>query len=446
MRIRTSYAQILKISAPIIIGSAVQNLIALTDMIFLYYRSEEDFASIGFVGTFYIIVAAIGFGFSRGGQILIARYAGGGRAKEAGRAFHSMLMFELILAAGMYLILTYGSYWIFAAVVDSDVIFYKSLEYIETRRYGVFASYAGVAAIALYSGLARPMFIVLDTFVLFFVNVVLNRALIFGVWGFPEMGIAGAGLASTIAEYVALVLFLIYMLFDKRIQPMKVFQRPRLDWPLVREQISLSVPIVVLSLVGLGSGFLFFGLVENFGERAMAVNSLVRIVYLILSIPIWGFSSGINTISSNFVGQGRRMAVLPMTWKTAKLCFFVTLLMTLPIVFFPRYLLYPLLGDERAYLIEMARPIFYVLAFILGSFSIASIFFNSVIGVGVVNRATLVQTLAAGVYIGLVFVVVNLPNSSLELAWSVEILYWGIIFAWSYWYLYRKKWYPDVPK
>jgi Na+-driven multidrug efflux pump len=118
------------------------------------------------------------------------------------------------------------------------------------------------------------------------------------------------------------------------------------------------------------------------------------------------------------------------------------MLMTLPIVLFPRFLLYPILGDERAYLIEMARPVFGVLAFILGSFSISSIYFNSVIGVGDVNKATLIQLLAAGVYIGLVFVVVNLPKSSLELAWSVEILYWTVIFVWSYWYLYRKKWYP----
>ena len=41
------------------------------------------------------------------------------------------------------------------------------------------------------------------------------------------------------------------------------------------------------------------------------------------------------------------------------------------------------------------------------------------------------------------FVVVNLPGASLEWAWSVEILYWGVIFAWSFWYLYRKKWYPE---
>lgn len=87
MYLGTSYKQIWKISAPIMIGSAAQSTIALTDSVFLYYLSEEDFASIGFVATFYLIISAIGFGFSRGGQILIARRVGQKRPLEAGRAF-----------------------------------------------------------------------------------------------------------------------------------------------------------------------------------------------------------------------------------------------------------------------------------------------------------------------------------------------------------------------
>jgi len=67
LKLGTSYRSIWKVSIPIIIGSAAQSVVAMTDSIFLYYRSVDDFAAIGFVATFYIIVAAIGFGFSRGG-------------------------------------------------------------------------------------------------------------------------------------------------------------------------------------------------------------------------------------------------------------------------------------------------------------------------------------------------------------------------------------------
>ena len=58
------------------LGSAAQNVIALSDSVFLYHLSETDFASIGFVGVFYLVVAAIGYGFSRGGQIMIPRVRG----------------------------------------------------------------------------------------------------------------------------------------------------------------------------------------------------------------------------------------------------------------------------------------------------------------------------------------------------------------------------------
>ena len=151
MELTTSYRSIWKVSIPIIIGSAAQNVVAMTDSVFLYYRSEDDFAAIGFVAAFYIIVAAVGFGFSRGGQILIALYAGKGKPAQAGKAFYSTVYFELALAGAVFLFMTFGAYWLFASLVDSDVIFYKSLEYLETRKWGVFASYLGV-------GLHRPLY------------------------------------------------------------------------------------------------------------------------------------------------------------------------------------------------------------------------------------------------------------------------------------------------
>jgi len=73
MRLNTSYKQILSISVPIMLGSAAQNIIVLSDNVFLYHVSETDFAAVGLVGVFYLIIASIGYGFSRGGQILIAR-------------------------------------------------------------------------------------------------------------------------------------------------------------------------------------------------------------------------------------------------------------------------------------------------------------------------------------------------------------------------------------
>ena len=441
VKLTTSYKDIWKVSIPIIIGSAAQNVVAMTDSVFLYYTSEDDFAAIGFVATFYIIVAAIGFGFSRGGQILMANMAGRKDHAGVGKVFHSTVYFEILLALVLFLFMTYGAYWLFASVVDSDIIFAKALEYLQTRKWGVFASYVGVACIALYTGIARPLFIIVDTFILAITNIILDRALIFGLYGFPEMGIAGAGLASTIAEYVALVVFLVYMLFDKQNRKYNIFRLPKWHPRIIREIVGLSVPIVAMSVVGLGTGFLFFGLVENFGERALATTNIVRIAYLILSIPAWGFCTGINTMASYFVGAGQPEKVRTVLWKTSFLCLGVTTLMITPLLAAPRYFLYPILGDERAYLIDAAYPIFWVLFGILTTFSFGSIFFNGLIGAGRTKLALQVQSAVATLYVVLIFVVVRSGWGTLAWAWSVEILYWVIIFlvAWRFF----RKWGQD---
>ena len=235
----------------------------------------------------------------------------------------------------------------------------------------------------------------------------------------------GPGLASTIAEYVALAIFVVYMLLDKKNRVFDIISLPRYNPLIIREIFSLSLPIVAMSVVGLGSAFVFFGLVENFGERALAVTNIVRIAYLILSVPAWGFCTGINTLASYFVGRGERENVLIVLRKTAWLCLGLTTLLILPLLAFPNQVLYPILGDERAYLIELAYPVFWVLWGILVSFSFGSIYFNGLIGAGETTLALKIQSAIALLYVVLIFVVVRSGWGTLVLAWSVEIVYWG---------------------
>ena len=422
------------------LGSAAQNVIALSDSVFLYHLSEEDFASIGFVGVFYLVIAAIGYGFSRGGQIMIARRMGERNPQEIGRTFYAMFYFEIGLAVFMFLFMQYGCYYFFSLIVDSNVVFEKSLEYLEYRSWGVFFSYTGVAIIALYTGVARTSFIIIDTIILAIVNITLDYVLIFGHWGFPSMGIGGAGLASTTAEIVAFIVFVGYIFFDKEARSYQLFQLPKFDLKLIRQIYRLSFPIVAQAFVGLGSWFVFFGIVENLGERELAITNLVRMVYLVLSIPCWGFSAGVNTLVSNFIGQRKRMAVIPIVWKTARISWLATMLLTLPVVLFPQQMLYPLLGSQDMSLITDAQPIFYVLAGILTVFSLGAIFFNGLVGTGATYEGLKLQTWCTAGYLLYIYIVVNWTTGGLVWAWASEILYWSAMLGLSVYYLRSQVW------
>ena len=437
---KVSYRRIFAISAPIMLGSATQNVIALSDSVFLYHRSELEFAAIGFVSVFYLIIAAIGFGFSRGGQILVARRHGADRLADIGHVFRSLLVFEVFLALVLFLFMQFGSYYFFSLFVNSDAIFYKSLDYIYYRSYGVFFAFVGVSIVALYAGIARTAFIIIDTIILAVVNIVLNYALIFGHFGAPEMGIKGAAIASSIAEAVALAVFVVYIVFDKKIRAYRLFTLPEIDWELIRTQYKVSLPIVAQSIVGLGSWFLFFGIIENLGERALAITNLGRIVYLALSIPCWGFAAGVNTLVSAACGGDRKHFVVPITLKAAKLNFYSTMAFALPILLFPGFFLYPLFGSEEVTLVADAQPVFYVILAILAAATFGIMLFNGVVGTGATWYGLKMQFWAALGYVFLIYLVVEILKLGLIWAWSVEILYW-LIMAYASWrYLRAGRW------
>ena len=440
MRLNTSYRQILSISVPIMLGSAAQNIIVLSDNVFLYHVSEIDFAAVGLVGVFYLIIAAIGYGFSRGGQILIARRRGEEEYVGAGDYFKALVLFELGLAVLMFLFLMYGASWFFALFVNNQEIYQKCLEYIYPRSFGVFFSYVGVSYVAFYTGIARTKIIVYNTLVLIIVNVILNYIFIFGKFGIEPMGISGAGWASTVAEAVAFVVFFIYLFLDKDSKKYGVTNTKPIQFKLVRQTFDISAPIVWQSIVGLGSWFVSLTLIENMGSRELEISNLIRNVYLILSVPCWGYSAGINTMVSNFIGNRKRQAVVPLIWKTAKINLWNTLLIAVPVALFPEFFLYPLFGSEEMTLIDDAKGLMPLLVVILAVFSVGSIFINGLIGTGHTKTALWIQSIFVAFYILYSILVIKYLGKGLSWAWGVEIFYWLGILLVSYWYLNSNKW------
>jgi len=428
------------------LGSAVQNIVALTDSVFLYYVSETDFAAIGFIGVFYLVIAAVGFGLSKGGQIMIARRMGEKNYVEAGRSFYTLVYFALGLSLVMFLFMQFGAKPFFQLFVHSQEIIDKSIEYLNPRSYGVFFSYIGMAIIALYTGIAQTKFIVIDTVILAVVNFVLNYGLIYGAWGLPEMGIAGAGLASTIAEGTAFVVFIIYMLRDPALRLLRIFRfplpKPYLD--LVSRMVSISSPVIIQSVLGIGSWFIFFGIVEHMGERELAISNLARIVYLMLSIPCWGYASGINTMVSNFMGMKKRQVVFPIIWKTAKITLVNTMLLAIPILIWPKFFLYPILGKQDLTLLTESQPILLLLIPILALFSVGGIFLNGLTGTGAAARAMFIQFLSTISYVIYVYVTVEIYHLDLIWVWLADFIYWSIALFGSWGYLYSRKWWGQT--
>jgi putative MATE family efflux protein len=423
------------------LGSAAQQVITLSDSVFLYHYSKIDFATIGIVSVFYLMIVAIAYGFSKGGQIIIARRSGEADKKNVTRSFYNLLYLELMLAVLMFFFLRYGTDYVFPWFIKSPEVLQGSLDYIHIRAFGVFFSFAGVAIMAFLMGLARTKFIIYDTLVLLVVNVILNYLFIFGAYGFPEMGIRGAGLASALAEVAAFIVFLFYLAFSKVPRQLGMFKLPKIEWFQQRQILGLSIPIVSQSVVSLGGWFLFFSFIEKFlGPDDLATSNLVRNIYLIIIIPSWGYSSGINTLVSHFIGNRKRMAVRPIIRKTAWLNLLSTWVFAIPIILFPSFILYPLFGGGDMSLFADAQNSLYVLFFIISLYALSIIYFNGMVGTGASSFGLMVQFLGSAAYLLVVYFLLKTGRGNLEMAWGSEILYWGIMQLMTVYYLRSKRW------
>lgn len=441
MKSSTSYKHIFKLSLPIMIGSAAQNIIVLSDNIFLFHYNSLDFAAIGLVGAFYLIIASIGFGFSRGGQILMARHYGNKSYTKVGSYFKSLCIFEMIMSIIIFAGIQLFARPLFELLVKSPEILERCLDYIYIRSYGVFFSFVGVSMIAFYSGIAKPSFIIVDTLILTITNIVLNYAMVFGHFGFEPMGIKGAAYASTISEVVAFIAFLIYMIVSKHNSKFELMNLKEINLSSVKQTFHTAFPILAQSFLGLGAYFLFFTWIENQGEEQLSISNLIRNVYLILSIPTWGYSTGINTIVSLFIGKLKRQAVVPITLKTTKLNVISSLIIAIPVLLLPTFFLYPLYGGGDNNLILKSVDLLRLLLPIIFIFGIGSIYINGIMGTGNTRIALWIQALATAIYLSYEYVVIKVYDLNLIWAWSGEFAYWGSILVFSVLYLNSKKWF-----
>lgn len=455
-----SYKNILKISTPIMIGSAVQNVIALTDQFFLGRADNPVWTgAIGYVGVFYLIITSIGYGFSKGGQIMIARLMGEQREYEIGKVTYGMIAFQLTLATFFFILVKLFAPYFFHFMVNSEAVYKACLEFLDYRIYGVFFSYIGVSVLALYSGVARTTAIIYNAIVLGVVNILANYCLVFGNWGFPAMGMAGSGLASSLSEAMATVFFVLWMISDYkhlriygfmgavaagREEVLRTETETWWEWfskeiHLVIAQFKISLPIVIQAAVGLGSWFVFFTVVENIGgERALDASSVMRAVYLIFMIPVWGLSSGINTIASNLIGQGKQDSVLAVIRKTAILGFVITMIACVFLLLFPNQIL--TVGTDKPQVIADAAELVWVLVIALGLYSVSAIYFNGLVGTGATAYALRLQIICVLVYMAYVYGIAYQIGGNLVVVWMSEFIYWTLLFILVYIYLRSGKW------
>ncbi len=439
--VSTSFKQIIVIAIPLIIGSLGHNVISLTDTIVLGRygeRHETEFAAIGLMAPAYLLITMIAMAISRGGQILIARRVGEERNRYVGRIVQNMLYFELAVASVILLSTILLGKPLLASFINSDDLLNACWDFLKYRIWGIYFTFIGACAIALYSGIGRTNIIIINAGVLAGVNVLLNYALVFGMFGFPEMGIRGSALASVIAEALGMIVFVGYLILDKKNEKYHIFAIPSVDYDLIKTQFRLSTPIALQSLFGMGSWLLFFSFIENYGTHQLAVSNAVRVIYLFLGVPSWGMGNATTTIISQLIGKNKREEVFLTLCKISLLCLGLSSLVSMWLLICPSFILS--ITTTNAKIISSGASLLPLLFVILSFISIGTIFYNGIVGTGAIGVSLSIQIIVVFAYTVYAYLVTEVLHRSLAVAWGAELVYFVLLLLLSAIYMRGNRW------
>ena len=136
------------------------------------------------------------------------------------------------------------------------------------------------------------------------VNVAINYTLIFGRFGFPEMGVRGAAVGTLIARVLELAIVLVYLLkFDKKL---KLFSENFLkhDPTLLRDFFRVEVPVLLSSLLWSVSVPMQTAILGHLSTEAIAANSVATTFYQYLKVIVQAMSASCAVMIGTAIGRG----------------------------------------------------------------------------------------------------------------------------------------------
>jgi putative MATE family efflux protein len=438
LKTSVKYKEIWKIAYPIILGSIVQNIISVTDTAFLGRVGEVELGAAAIGGVFYLTLIMLGLGFSIGTQIIVARRFGENNNKQIGAIIEHSHYFLIVLALLLISVMQMTIYPIFNTVLESDEIKTASTEYFSYRVFGLFFAFINFGFRAFYIGIARTRVITWTTVFMALTNVFFDYALIFGNFGLPQMGIAGAAVASVIAEISASIFFIFFTFKFVDLDFFNLFRFKKFDPGILKRIFIVAFPMMMQNFISFTGWFFFFLFVEKMGERPLAISNIIRSIYVVMLIPIWGFTSATNTLVSFLIGRDRKQEVIALIVKVLKLCILGVIALVFLNMIFPEKVLS--IYTNNPVLIKEALPTLYVVSIAALFLTIGFVIFSGVSGTGMTKVSFAIETGVILLYILITYILVNLSFSRIELVWTVEIFYGIIIGVISFLYLKFGNW------
>ncbi len=363
---KISQKYILKMALPAIAGVSTQMLVSLVDtaMVGRLPDAVNYLAAMGLGVLATWAVVSFFSSLATGTHVLIARRYGAKNDEGCGEVLNTALIMSFIIGVIVAFFVVYFAFDIahFFAVdkVGEQVPFYAG-QYLFYRFLGIPFFLLTVSYRGFFFGIGKTKIFLYSAILINLSNIVFNYIFIYGLFGIPGMGLAGAALGSTLATVLDAFYYFFVTTRRQYKEKYSLFKKIRFNKDIALSIVKLALP-VSLQNVFILIGFLgFLAITGYIGKEAQAASQTVITTLQITLLPCFGFGIAIQTLTGNSLGGGNIPEAKAYGYETSKIATIYTLVVGIVFNIIPHWVLW-LTTDDWS-IINTAVPALRIVGF-----------------------------------------------------------------------------------
>ena len=305
---REFYKSIFKIALPSAFQALISFLVVIADNVMVSYVGDKTSAqaAVAQVNSVTAFYTATVLGLVGGSTVLISQYWGKKDTVHIKKIFKIVICACLFVALLFTLIIRLFPQGIIALVIKSDET--AVAEYALIYLGIICFSYIPYALSFSIIGMLRAVEVVRVTLYItvtaLFTNITLNYVLIFGKFGFPELGVAGAAIATVICRIVEMIIVWIYAFKVQKNLPIKLRDLLKTEKYLIADYIKYGLPVGVTDMQWALIGMLKAAIIGQMGATLVAAGSIAGSMMELGTMFTFALAGGACVVIGKTVGRG----------------------------------------------------------------------------------------------------------------------------------------------
>lgn len=288
---------LLNMSLPMMLSMLVQALYNIVDSMFVSRVSEEALTAVSLAFPVQNLIIGIAVGTGVGVNALLSKSLGEGNRKAANQTAGNSL---LLAGCSFVVFALFGTLFarpFFTMQTSNPAIVEDGVIYLVICSLGSISVFLQVAFEKLMQATGHTMYAMITQCVGAGVNIILDPIMIFGLLGFPAMGVAGAALATVIAQVCGAVFG--FWICRKKLDDVQLsLQYLRPNRNIIKKIYAVGVPSIIMTSLGSVMTFGLNRILIAFTPTATAVYGVYYKLQSFVFMPIFGLNNGMVPIIS----------------------------------------------------------------------------------------------------------------------------------------------------